>query len=123
MSYTRLSELLAPVDPAKQFAVYKRFKAAVREGELSAVPTDGDVTIARKKSPLFVPEHLIEGESQKWLASVLASFEKPRAASRRLSVPLSDLESGKVSFSEAARRYRASLQPKPKTRSRRPKEE
>lgn len=119
MSYTRLSELLAPVAPARQFAVYKRFKAAVREGELSAVPTDGDVTIARKTSPLVVPEHLIEGEPQPWLVSVLASFEKPRAASRRLSVPLSDLESGKVDFTEAAKRYRASLQPKPKIKNRR----
>ena len=32
MTYTTLSELFSTVEPAKQFALYKRFKQAVRDG-------------------------------------------------------------------------------------------
>lgn len=117
MEYLTLSQLVSDVEPKYQFALYKRFKQAVRNGDLLAVPTAGSVEIARTKSPLSVPEHLLpdDGKAEEWKASVLESLQKPKTPSRRLSVSKSDLESGKVDFSEMAARYRASLAPKKAT--------
>lgn len=119
----KLSDLLAKVKPAQQFGIYKRFKAAIRDGKLDAVPTEGTIQVQRTKSPLAVPEYAVSDTAYQWLESELESMSKPKSASRRLSVSLSDLESGRVDFAEAVKKYRASLQPKTQKRSRRPKEE
>lgn len=125
MEYLTLSQLVSDVEAKQQFAFYKRFKQAVRAGALLAVPTTGSVEIARTKSPLSVPEHLLpaDGKAEAWKAEALEALRKPKTVSRRLSVSTSDLESGKVSFEEAAAKYRASLQPKTAKRGRRKKEE
>ncbi len=117
MEYLTLSQLVSDIEPKYQLAFYKRFKQAVREGELLAVPTTGSVEIARTKSSLGVPEHLLpnDGKAEGWKTSVLESLQKPKTPSRRLSVSKSDLESGKVDFVEMATRYRASLAPKKAT--------
>ena len=117
MEYATLTELLADVEPRHQFAFYKRFKAAIRTGEVLAVPTIGSVAIPRTKSALDVPEHLMpkDGKADAWKVSVIESMQKSKTASRRISVSKSDLESGKVDFVEIAARYRASLIPKKAT--------
>ncbi len=114
MTYITLSQLLSDVEPKQQFALYKRFKQAVRGGQLLAVPTTGSVSIARTKSPLAVPEHLLpsDGKAEAWKLETLESLQQSKTPSRRLSVSLSDLESGKVDFAEAAARYRTSISPK-----------
>lgn len=114
MEYLTLSQLISDVEPRQQFALYKRFKQAVRGGELLAVPTPGSVQVARTKSPLTVPEHLLprDGKAEAWKVTTLETLQRPKTASRRLSVSLSDLESGKVDFAEAAARYRTSITPK-----------
>lgn len=114
-----LSELFSTVELAKQFALYKRFKQAIRDGELSAVPTPGTVAIHRQKSPLAVPEHLMPETAKTWLHKTITEMNQPKSTSRRLSVSKADLDSGKVSFEEAAAKYRASLQPKSKLKRRR----
>jgi len=114
VEYITLSDLIKDVEPRFQFAFYKRFKAAIRGGQVEAVPTATTVQIYRQKSPLAVPEHLMKPGSDldTWKTSVIESLSNPRKASRKLSVQISDLESGKIDFAEAAARYRTSLQPK-----------
>lgn len=119
--YGRLSTLLEGVDESKRFVIYKRFKAAVRDGVLLAVPVEGVVQIPRKTSPLSVPEHLIASDAVTWLQSVLAEMNKPKKGARRISALESDIVEGKVSFEELAQKYRASLQPKAKPKQARKK--
>lgn len=112
MQYTRLSQVLPDIEDGKQFAFYKRFKAAIRSGDVNALPTEGSVQIARKKSPLAVTDYLIEGNLTAWTEQTLHHLSRPRTASRRLMVTEEDVTSGKVSFSEMVEKYRATLQPK-----------
>jgi len=119
--YGKLSQLLEGVEESKRFVIYKRFKAAIREGVLLAVPIEGVVQIPRKTSPLSVPEHLIASDAETWLQSVLAEMDRPKKGARRLSALESDIREGKVSFEELAQKYRASLQPKAKPKQSRKK--
>lgn len=112
MRYTRLSRVLPEIEDSKQFAFYKRFKAAIRGGEVNALPTEGNVEIVRKKTPLTVTDYLIEGDLSQWTARTLQDLNKPRSAARRITVTEDDITSGKVSFSEMVEKYRATLQPK-----------
>ena len=83
------------------------------------MPTTGTVSIYRQKSPLAVPEHLVPETAKDWLQKAVTELNQPKSTSRRLSVSLIDLESGEISFEEAAAKYRASLQPKNKLKRRR----
>lgn len=115
----KLSELLSGVDAAEHYSIYRTFKQAIKAGELMAVPTTGTVELQRQKGgPLGVPEFLISGEADQWLAQVQERRQKPKSRAQKHVVILEDVQAGRVNFEEAAERYRASLQPKPKRRRR-----
>lgn len=115
----KLSELLSGVSAAEHYSIYRAFKQAIKAGELTAVPTVGTVELQRQKGgPLSVPEFLISGEAEQWLAQVQQRRQKPKSRALKHLVKLEDVQAGRVNFEEAAERYRASLQPKPKRRRR-----
>lgn len=115
----KLSELLSGVSAAEHYSIYRAFKQAIKAGELTAVPTVGTVELQRQKGgPLSVPEFLISGEPDHWLAQVQQRRQQPKSRALKHLVTLEDVQAGRVNFEEAAERYRASLQPKPKRRRR-----
>ncbi len=115
----KLNELLSAVKAAEHYSIYRAFKQAIKTGELAAVPTVGTVELQRQKGgPLSVPEFLISGEADQWLAQVQERRQKPKSRALKHLVTLEDVQAGRVNFEEAAERYRASLQPKPKRRRR-----
>lgn len=114
---TKLSELLQGVDAAEHYSIYRAFKTAIKAGELLAVPTVGTVELKRRKGdPLNVPEYLVGGNAKSWLSQTQQHRLKPKGRATKHVITLEDVESGRVSFEEAAAAYHASLQPKPKRR-------
>lgn len=118
MTYTKLTDVLALVQPEQQYTIYRRLLRAVREGELQAVPTADRVEIPGKTGGLRVLQHALKLPAEDALK--LLTQERPKTP--RNAIALSDLEEGKVSFEEAAKKYRESLQPKSTKRAKRKKE-
>lgn len=120
LPYEKLSEILPQFAEEKQYTVYLRIKAAIRDGDWPAVPLQEWVTIPRKNKPLKVPDLLIAAWVDSWIKHTMIDLATPKPKKRNpLGVSEADLESGKVSFDELAKQYRESLQPKAKKRKKR----
>jgi hypothetical protein len=117
-NYQTLSEVLTHFEEARHYSIYKRIKGSVREGKLIGVPLMDQVNIYRTTKPLVVQQLLIgdgQQELAKWITQTKEELTTPRT--KRFAVSREDIESGKVDFAEAAKRYRESLQVKGKKKA------
>lgn len=110
MNYTKFSDVLALAQADQHYTLYRRMLKAVREGSLTAVPTPDTLEIPGKKGPFRVFQHLLQLPAE----DVLKLLNKERPKIPKNAVTLADLEEGKIDFSEVAKKYRDSLQPRPK---------
>lgn len=113
----KLSEMLKNIPEDKQYTVYRKVKAAIREGTLSAVPVFEEMTIFRQNKPLEVLDHYIitnPDTLRAWYKGVMQPAGKRKTGAARFAVQ----DPTKMSPEELQKRadeYRASLS-KPTTK-------
>ena len=115
----RLSQILTQLQDAQQYPLYRKVKAAIRDGELLAVPLAEPLTIPRANKPLTVLDHFMltePGELQQWLEGAIQPEKRATGAARYAVKDPSALTPEELR--RKAEEYRASLsKSKPKRKA------
>ena len=107
----RLSQILNQLPNEQQYPFYRKVKAALRDGTLSAVPLTDSLNIYRANKPLTVHDHYLINtpeELQTWLDAAMQPSGKRATGAARYAVK----DPEQLTPEELKRRadeYRASL--------------
>lgn len=115
----KLSEVLSNTPPEKQYPLYRKVKAAIREGTLTAVPIFEEITIHRQNKPLQVLDLYMITEQQRlreWFENAFKDGKRVTGAARYAVKDPEQMTPEELE--KRAEEYRASLsKPAPKRKT------